>query len=123
MSAHESDLSRRKFLQGAGGIATSGVLAQGLLAAPRAGTPGAGASGEVEELSGEIEITLDVNGAPSKVKVEPRTTLLAALRAVRTLPPRLEYEGTRAVYDLRGQGLPFQRFVLEQVEKRWYVAE
>lgn len=56
-------------------------------------------------------------------RAQTRETLIAALRAVREASPRLEYGGTRAVYDLRGQGLPFDRFVLEQVEKRWYVAE
>ena len=109
MSAHASDpgaegaqpvppLSRRKFLQGAGGMATSGVLAQGLLAAPRAEPSAAGASGEVERISGEIEISLDVNGAASSMKVEPRTTLLAALRD-RATPP---LTGSKLVCD-RGQ--------------------
>jgi hypothetical protein len=54
---------------------------------------------------------------------EVRETLLAALRAARTAEPRYEYGGTRAVYDLSGQGLPFSRFAIEQVDKRWYVAE
>ncbi|MFN0009094.1 MAG: 2Fe-2S iron-sulfur cluster-binding protein [Planctomycetota bacterium] len=104
MAARECDpsakpappLSRRKFLQGAGGIATSGVLAPGLLGAPRAGAPGA--SGEVEELAGEVEISLDVNGAPIALRVEPRTTLLDALRD-RATPP---LTGSKLVCD-RGQ--------------------
>ena len=54
---------------------------------------------------------------------EVRDTLLAALRAARTRTPRYEYDSTRATYDLSGEGLPFNRFVLEQVDKRWYVAE
>jgi xanthine dehydrogenase YagT iron-sulfur-binding subunit len=95
MPEHES-LSRRKFLQGAGGIATSGVLAPGLLSAPRAGAPGSG--GEVEELAGEVEIALDVNGAATPVRVEPRTTLLDALRD-RATPP---LTGSKLVCD-RGQ--------------------
>jgi xanthine dehydrogenase YagT iron-sulfur-binding subunit len=95
-SDHES-LSRRKFLKGAGGMATGGVIAQGILASSRA--PGsAGSTGEVEELSGEIEITLDVNGAENKLKVEPRTTLLSALRD-RATPP---LTGSKLVCD-RGQ--------------------
>ena len=52
-----------------------------------------------------------------------REMLLSALHIVRGLEPRYEYEGQRAVYDLTGQGLPFDRFVLEQIDKRWYVAE
>ncbi|MEP7313307.1 MAG: hypothetical protein ABI859_12040 [Pseudomonadota bacterium] len=54
---------------------------------------------------------------------EVRDTLLAALRGARSRTPRYEYDSTRAVYDLSGEGLPFNRFVLEQVDKRWYVAE
>jgi hypothetical protein len=56
-------------------------------------------------------------------KVEVRETLIAALRAARESKPRYEYDATRAIYDLQGHGLPFERFVLEQVDKRWYVAE
>lgn len=54
---------------------------------------------------------------------EMRATLIAALRAARAGTPRYDYDSTRATYDLSGQGLPFSRFVLEQVDKRWYVAE
>jgi hypothetical protein len=52
-----------------------------------------------------------------------REMLLATLKIVRGLDPHYEYEGQRASYDLTGQGLPFDHFVLEQVDKRWYVAE
>jgi hypothetical protein len=52
-----------------------------------------------------------------------REMLLTTLHVVRTQEPRYEFEGQRATYDLAGQGLPFDRFVLEQVSKRWYVAE
>ncbi len=52
-----------------------------------------------------------------------REMLLATLRIVQGLEPRYEYEGQRATYDLSGQGLPFDHFVLEQLDKHWYVAE
>jgi hypothetical protein len=52
-----------------------------------------------------------------------RTMLISTLHIVRGLEPRYEYEGHRAVYDLAGQGLPFEEFALEQVDKHWYVAE
>jgi hypothetical protein len=52
-----------------------------------------------------------------------RQMLLATLHIVRGLEPRYEYEGQRANYDLTGQGLPFDHFVLEQVDKHWYVAD
>jgi len=49
--------------------------------------------------------------------------LLSTLKIVKTLEPKFEYGGQRAVYDLSGQGLPFDRFVLERVDKRWFIAE
>ncbi len=52
-----------------------------------------------------------------------REMLLATVRIVKDLVPRFEYEGRRAVYDVSGQGLPFERFVLEQVDRKWYIAE
>lgn len=56
-------------------------------------------------------------------RAEVRERLLAALRLARQVTPRFEYAGTRAVYDLRGQGLPFDSLVLEVVDKKWYIAE
>jgi hypothetical protein len=58
-----------------------------------------------------------------KVSSSNRDMLLATIRIVKGLVPRFEYEGARAVYDLSGQGLPFDRFALELVDKRWYIAE
>jgi hypothetical protein len=49
--------------------------------------------------------------------------LLSTLKIVKTLDPKFEYGGQRAVHDLSGQGLPFNRFVLEKVDKRWFIAE
>jgi hypothetical protein len=45
------------------------------------------------------------------------------LKIVKTMDPKFQYQGQRAVYDLSGQGLPFSSFVLEKIEKRWYIAE
>jgi hypothetical protein len=52
-----------------------------------------------------------------------RQLLVSTLHIVRGLEPRYENESQRAVYDLSGQGLPFQTFSLELVDKRWYIAE
>ncbi|MBK7643897.1 MAG: (2Fe-2S)-binding protein [Planctomycetes bacterium] len=80
-------LSRRRFLRGAGGVAAGGVLAQGLIGcaeAPARATaqeppePAAPAGGET--LEGELEIELSINGQARKLRCEPRTTLLSALR-------------------------------------------
>jgi hypothetical protein len=58
-----------------------------------------------------------------KNSIGTREMLVAAVRIVKELVPTFEYEGRRAVYDVSGQGLPFDRFVLEQVDKKWYIAE
>jgi hypothetical protein len=52
-----------------------------------------------------------------------REQMLTAIKLAREGTPRYEYAGTRAVYDLSGQGLPYPALVLEQIEKRWYIAE
>jgi hypothetical protein len=52
-----------------------------------------------------------------------RQLLLSTLHLVRGLEPRYENESQRAVYDLSGQGLPFQTFSLEQVDRHWFIAE
>jgi hypothetical protein len=52
-----------------------------------------------------------------------REMLAATVRIAKDLTPTFEYEGRRAVFDVSGQGLPFDRFVLEQVDKKWYIAE
>jgi hypothetical protein len=52
-----------------------------------------------------------------------RQLLLSTLHIVRGLEPRYENESQRAVYDVAGQGLPYQTFSLELVERHWYIAE
>jgi len=52
-----------------------------------------------------------------------RQLLLSTLHIVRGLGPHYEAAGQRAIYDLTGQGLPYQRFTLEQVDHHWYIAE
>jgi aerobic-type carbon monoxide dehydrogenase small subunit (CoxS/CutS family) len=76
-----SALSRRRFLQGAGEVAAGGVLAGGLIATTaRVAAAAPAAAAETETLSGEIDVELSINGTKQTVKIEPRTTLLAALR-------------------------------------------
>ena len=52
-----------------------------------------------------------------------REMLVATIRIVKELVPTFEFEGRRAVYDVSGQGLPFDRFEIEQVDRKWYIAE
>jgi hypothetical protein len=56
-------------------------------------------------------------------RAEVRERLMTALRLARQIAPRFEYAGTRAVYDLKGQGLPFDSLALELIDKQWYIAE
>jgi hypothetical protein len=52
-----------------------------------------------------------------------REQYITAIRMAREREPRLEYAGTRAVFDLSGTGLPFRSWIVEQVNERWYIAE
>ena len=68
-----SGFSRRDFLRGSGAVAAAATISQETTAA-LAQEKGA------KVASGQQTITLDVNGKAQQVKVEPRTTLLEALR-------------------------------------------
>ncbi len=73
------DPSRRKFLKGVGVAGAGAALADHLLAPDAGGiTPKVNAAGD--PVSGSVNIALDVNGQKRNVTVEPRTTLLNALR-------------------------------------------
>jgi hypothetical protein len=52
-----------------------------------------------------------------------RAQYMTAIRLARERTPRMEYAGTRAVFDLSGSGLPFPVWIAEQVNERWYIAE
>lgn len=52
-----------------------------------------------------------------------REQYITAIRLAREREPRYEYAGTRAVFDIAGTGLPFSRWIVEQVDERWYIAE
>ncbi len=58
-----------------------------------------------------------------KTSMGSREMLVQTIRIVKDLVPTFEFEGRRAVYDVSGQGLPFDRFVIEQVDRKWYIAE
>jgi hypothetical protein len=53
-----------------------------------------------------------------------RETMITTLRLVQELPPKYDLGGARASFDVSGQGLPYDRFVLERdKDMRWYIAE
>jgi hypothetical protein len=53
-----------------------------------------------------------------------RETMITTLRVVQELSPKYDLDGSRAIYDVSGQGLPYERFVLERDKNmRWYIAE
>ncbi len=83
----DGGVSRRSFLKGS---AVAGIATTGLSAAADA----AKATAQPEAFGlGEHEITLRVNGADKKVKVETRTTLLDALR------DRMDLTGAKKICD------------------------
>jgi aerobic-type carbon monoxide dehydrogenase small subunit (CoxS/CutS family) len=67
----KSGFSRRAFLKGSGAAAAATAIT---------GSSGLAAEAAPAVVSGMTSITLTVNGKPQKVEVEPRTTLLEALR-------------------------------------------
>lgn len=84
--------SRRDFLRGSSLAAATAVFAgQATTAVEEAKAAAQEASPKV--LSGQVEITLKVNGADHKVTVEPRSTLLDTLRH------RLDVTGPKRVCD------------------------
>ena len=71
------DASRRRFLKGVGIAGAGAALADQLLIEAKAqDTKAKGA----RTISGNVDLTLNINGQPRTVKVEPRTTLLSTLR-------------------------------------------
>ena len=81
--------SRRSFLKGASGIA-AGSAVHAAQPEPKPAT-----TFPAPRVAGEVEVDLAINGETQKVKVEPRTTLLSALRH-RCEP---ELTGTKLVCD------------------------
>ena len=73
------DPSRRKFLKGVGVAGAGAALADSLLS-HETGAAVSRPNAAREPVSGSINIALDVNGQKRNANVEPRTTLLNALR-------------------------------------------
>lgn len=87
----ETAFDRRSFLKGAGGAAAGSVLASNLVSPAEASE----AATKVARVEGEMAVSLNVNGVATEVSIEPRTTLLGALRD-RCAP---QLTGTKLVCD------------------------
>jgi len=84
----KSEFSRRGFIRGVGlggGALGTGILETEALAEPQSAAAVVG--------PGEVPITLTINGKPHKLSVEPRITLLDALR------DRLDHTGAKRSCD------------------------
>ncbi|HEV3122854.1 MAG TPA: (2Fe-2S)-binding protein [Isosphaeraceae bacterium] len=95
MSEHElkngpHGASRRDFLRGSGLAAATAALSGQAAVARDVAKVGAA---DTKVLSGDVEITLKINGDSKTCKVEPRTTLVDALRN------RLDVTGPKRVCD------------------------
>lgn len=84
----QNGVSRRAFLRGTG-VAVSGAILVG--EAPALAAQG-GSAADVRG-PGEVDVTLRVNGETRRLKIEPRVTLLDALR------DRLDVTGAKRVCD------------------------
>src|SRR3954469_9461585 len=73
------DPSRRKFLKGVGVAGAGAAIAEHLIGSEKK-IVAAESTGAPEGMIGAVNIVLDVNGGQRNVTVEPRTTLLNALR-------------------------------------------
>ncbi|PYS35507.1 MAG: hypothetical protein DMF75_03495 [Acidobacteria bacterium] len=93
------DPSRRKFLKGVGVAGAGAALADHLLIG-NADNVAAKISAPGEPVSGTVDIVLDLNGQKRNVSVEPRTTLLSAIRD-RLEPP---VTGPKLVCDMGSCG-------------------
>ena len=71
------DPSRRKFLKGVGIAGAGAAIADTLRIEAQTRPPNARGS---QPVSGNIDVTLEINGEKRTAKVEPRTTLLNTLR-------------------------------------------
>lgn len=74
---HATALSRRQFLRGAGAVGAATALVPNLLEHADAAPPD---DSQAAVQRGNINLTLNINGQKRLVRVEPRTTLLNALR-------------------------------------------
>src|ERR1043165_2348167 len=85
-SRDEHNPGRRKFLKGVGIAGAGAAIADHL----RVETEAQEKQGATATLSGNVKITLDVNGAARDVQVEPRTTPLYGTRCpIISSPPSL----------------------------------
>lgn len=92
-SGNGSGHSRRDFLRGSGVAAATAVLTGPAVTALQQDVQAAHAADEVATLSGDVSLTLQVNGQARSCSVEPRTTLLDTLRN------RLDVTGPKRVCD------------------------
>lgn len=55
--------------------------------------------------------------------IDTREMYVSALELARDMSPEMRDNGARAVYDMRGQGFPFEDYSMEKIGERWYIAD
>jgi len=73
-------VSRRRFLAGVGAVGVGAMVAEHPLLRAAEPQPTSAPSADSQTITGPTSIVLQVNGQDRKLTVEPRTTLLSALR-------------------------------------------
>lgn len=91
-------LSRRQFLRAAGGVAAAGVVGAVAIKSANGETKPKQVAQGVDGIAGAVPVTLNVNGKDVTITVEPRVTLLDALRE------RMQLTGAKKVCDIGSCG-------------------
>jgi xanthine dehydrogenase YagT iron-sulfur-binding subunit len=73
-------VTRRSFLSQIGAAGVAATAAPLVARAQLTETPAAASLSKAEKIEGAMAVTLNINGKPAKIEIDPRTTLLDALR-------------------------------------------
>ena len=79
------DVTRRSFLSQMGAVGVAATAAPLAAKAAQSVEPDAKPGGAAEKIENAIPVTLNVNGTPHRIEVDPRTTLLDGLRETLSL--------------------------------------
>jgi xanthine dehydrogenase YagT iron-sulfur-binding subunit len=91
-------LSRRQFLRGVGAAAATATVVGAVAFRPKTDEPKQGPKTDLDAIPGAVPVSLKVNGKTHQLNLEPRVTLLDALRE------RLQLTGAKKICDMGNCG-------------------